>query len=164
MPLASPKLCQPKISPGTFLVVQQLGLGASTAGCTGSISGPRTKILHAVTKKKKSSDTTTCTLVGKIVPSRGPLIRVVLGRKFLKPFLWQHLSPSVILSSSWLEYSMTLRLSEFKKGWLVFSHHLSVSEYQQWRWLLGKVPVNCCWRSRVSQQRYWPQWTRSQTQ
>ena len=36
-----------------FPGVQQLGLHASTAEFMGSISGPRTKILHAMTKKKE---------------------------------------------------------------------------------------------------------------
>ena len=38
---------------GTSLAVQWLGLGASTAGCTGSISGRGTKIPQALRRGQK---------------------------------------------------------------------------------------------------------------
>ena len=41
---------------GTFLVVQWLGLQASTAGGIGSIPGQGTKILHATQPKKKKRE------------------------------------------------------------------------------------------------------------
>ena len=57
---------------GAFLLVQWLGLQASTAGGIGSILGQGTKILHATQPKKKSEERERTNRLSRALPPRLP--------------------------------------------------------------------------------------------